>query len=112
MTPQEINILIAEFEGWSKIENTHTIMMGELWKGYPPEGTKCIVGNKLPISNYYEDLNAIHGAAAKLTTQERQHVYIRELHKQKKEMSYFDCIQATAPQRCEALLRTIGKWRD
>lgn len=64
MTPNERNIAIAEWRGWTQIENTNTISIDGIWRGYPPEN--AIVGKKELIPRYYDDLNAIYGAVNKL----------------------------------------------
>jgi hypothetical protein len=78
---------------------------------------------KLGVLNYCFDLNAMH-EAEKVLTAKRQHEYARQLgliifdgelsvpdFRDNWYMAYL-MIQATAVQRAEAFLRTIGKWID
>jgi hypothetical protein len=73
-----------------------------------------------PVPSYYKNLNAIHEASLLLTdllyvadpsgsTTEKR-AYLRWLFRLcgGKE----EAISATAPQRCEAILRAIGKWKE
>ena len=61
------------------------------------------------------DLNAIHEAEKTLTRVQRVK-FVTELcglvGVKWKPTSHFDTIHATAAQRAEAFLRTIGKWED
>jgi hypothetical protein len=101
MTDQQQRIAIAEACGWSEISD---------WKaaginGLHPSGQWTEV-----IPNYTSDLNAMHEAEKVLTAEQRR--------------SYVNCIFnlpvsecesntfATAAQRAEAFLRTIGKWEE
>lgn len=71
--------------------------------------------------NYYEDLNAIH-KAEKILNNSQYHTFTLMLSEkawdlfphQTKDSDYKARLRifcsATAPQRCEAFLRTIGKW--
>lgn len=69
--------------------------------------------------NYAGDLNAIHHAEAWLHSHwEEQKRYVRTLSaicldaKHSGESSEFATLNATARQRAEAYLRTIGKWEE
>ena len=101
MTDQQQRIAIAEACGWSEISD---------WKaaginGLHPSGQWTEV-----IPNCTSDLNAMHEAEKVLTAEQRR--------------SYVNCIFnlpvsecesntfATAAQRAEAFLRTIGKWEE
>lgn len=50
-----MNCKVAELCGWSHIENTNTMAIGGIWRGYPPIG--AIIGKKDYIPNYCGDLN-------------------------------------------------------
>jgi hypothetical protein len=68
---------------------------------------------KLGVLNYCFDLNAMHEAEKVLTPGQSSHYAgtLRTLlgfHQH----TYFDLAHATAPQRAEAFLRCIGKWRE
>jgi len=100
---KEINIKIAELDGWSQIENTHTIVIGGVWRGYPSVGQ--IIGQKELIPDYCENLNAICSAVNKFWSDVKFRAkYTEQLH--------FICnmipcqaVQATARQRAEALIK-------
>lgn len=103
MSPQEMNIKIAESLGWLKCER----LGREVY--YDPTG-----GHVLPheLPNYYADLNACHEMEEKLTEKEEAG-YFLELQKiiVPPYLKHFaPCIRATAPQRCEAYLRVKGLW--
>lgn len=74
------------------------------------------------MPNYSHDLNAMHEAEKTLSDRQRKNfvndLWIRvnpDLATQWDEASslaFFDYINATAHQRAEAFLRTIGKWKE
>jgi len=98
MTPTEINIAIAE--------------------ALPPCplcGWKTSQYSCAHLPNYHGDLNAMHEAEKGLT-ETQQTEYMRQLHFNARSpgnylLRDFDCAHATASQRAEAFLRTVGKWR-
>jgi hypothetical protein len=106
-TPEEINKIIAEECGWS----CHTIDDVTFWwneevnKTLPPDDDGF---RECP--DYYHDLNACHEMESQLS------------HDQQTKMNeILACVvvppnqriwRATAPQRCEAFLKTTGKWKD
>jgi hypothetical protein len=92
MTDEEINIKIAEACGWHYYDG---------WKH--EDGRE----DKLPYGppNYCSDLNAMH-EAEKVLTLKRLLIYAEWLES---EYGFFG-ITATARQRAEALLCTLGKW--
>ena len=63
------------------------------------------------------DLNAMHAAEAILAEDQRS-LYARKLlvsacfAGHEKEAVIFDCAHATAMERAEAFLRTVGKWEE
>lgn len=100
MTPEQQRIAIAELCGWK-------------WDGqFTPNPEVCgwirtndIFWSRLP--NYPADLNACARVAKLLgTSAEWSRKYIDFL----KEVGAFEGIEATAPQRCEAILRALGLW--
>ena len=99
MSNDEIDKAIAEFCGW-KLEP----LDGREFNGIPvmvwrdPDGERGF-----PIPRYSEDLNAIH-EAEKLLTDHWDGFHFRN--------HLCNNIHATARQRAEAFVRTIGKWRD
>jgi len=109
LTPEQINTAIAEFCGWTNIRSGPS---------YPLHGyLNC--HRLFPIPNYHGDLNACRKALSHLL-ESQQSEY------QKSDIAFrvdfaltrimatqrprLPVICATAPQICEALLRTIGKW--
>ena len=90
MTDEQINIAIAESLGWKLLANNR-------W-------TKpCGIYADLP--NYTADLNACHEVEKALNTDDA-HMYYWRL---KQEIGW-EYASATASQRCDNYLKTIGKW--
>lgn len=127
MTPEQINIAIAESQGWKFIAS-HDIRgkavpdcwthedFPTVWADYPRD--------------YCNDLNAMHEVIKTLDTKQ-QIQYADVLCRQtgKELLDYTGCYypgenpiidmeiiflvhNSTALQRAEAYLRTIGKWKD
>jgi hypothetical protein len=111
MTPNEINRAIAESMGWVR-RPENPPHWGFKWKD--PDGEVWCF-----LPNYHNDLNAIHEAVKTLQDQD---AFLRELQFVTEEFTSVDAdgddewlwysVTATAPQRCEAYLKTIGKWRS
>ena len=97
MTDEQINIAIAEACGW---------------EGHP--FCKDMMGNHFPgwdtPPDYCNDLNAMHEAEMIFTPASKHWMYYALLA----DMcgSSFKAIRATARQRAEAFLRTVGKWEE
>lgn len=115
MTNDEQRIAIAEVMGW------------KLWPivGWTPPGTEppFTLGSYPPLPNYPNDLNAMHEAWKSSP---------RELRRKHTEVLFAVVCRdsgwnpangtndeidelvenATAPQRAEAFLRTLGKWKE
>jgi hypothetical protein len=108
MTPQEINRRIAEACGWTPLQ----IPVGH---GGIPLFSKEEWENACP--NYHGDLNAMHEAEKVLG---KTSVYSNRLQSvigapNKRDywrISDFELCTATAAQRAEAFLRTLGRWED
>lgn len=100
MTDEQINQRIAEACGW-KGNLICRDMEGNLWPSEPP--------------NYCDDLNAMHEAEKTLMQNGnwRMGEYEARLFNSVEEVNnvslYF---HATARQRAEAFLRTLGKWEE
>ena len=94
MTNEEINIAIAEACGWT---TKHKGLWVERLQTYAA------------LPNYLNDLNAMHDAE-KVLTNEQLEVYCNILHKPNHGVYW--AIHATASQRAEAFVRTIGKWKE
>lgn len=106
MTDDQINAAIAESCGWKEVEP---------WLN----GRRCFERKDDPcgygieyIPNYCTDLNAMHEAEKVLT--DEQCVFIR-LHLRERLENHPASRyvwNATARQRAEAFLRTLGKWEE
>jgi hypothetical protein len=96
MTDEQINQRIAEACGW-KGNLIDRDMQGNLWPSEPP--------------NYCADLNAMHEAEKVLTGLTR-HAYCDALLDTVPDSPdhLWEVLTATARQRAEAFLRTLGKW--
>jgi hypothetical protein len=116
MTPEQQNIAIAEWCGWKQIpDSDYPDEFVWVWEGQATE-SEC------EHPNYHADLNAVHEAEKKLT-QDVFERYVDELISliHEVEPGYFnkmtwpmagELLTATAPQRCEALLKTLNLWRE
>lgn len=111
MTPEQINKAIAEFEGWKLRSHGGWSRNGDLLN---------IVKNP---PDYFNDLNAVHRAIEKLSLFDRigwpmelRKIILRDNggreHPDIGKLDDTHFYNATAPQRCQALLRTIGKWEE
>lgn len=107
MTLEAQRIAIAEACGWSRGKS-------------PYAGADCWCKNdgyKMTLPDYLNDLNAMH-EAEKVLNPEQQINYASRLARYFKDNSThgsdfltdFDLLHATAAQRAEAFLKTIGKW--
>lgn len=112
MTKEEQRIAIAEFCGWTQIREAK--LTGGL-VGMPPNGE---FEDRGTVPDYPNDLNAMHEAEKRLGKSTFD--YARWLWKTSHEPPHhiltnddmFPFAHATAHQRAEALLRTIGKWTE
>lgn len=96
MTDREINVAIAEACGWK----WNRKQIGP-WNWFSPDGRMTRVEN---IPDYCHDLNAMHDAEDVLASDSiRCAITDYELLIEKR---------STARQRSEALLRTVGKWKE
>ena len=98
MTPEAINQAMAELDGWEHhpIDDTRIYQWrreDREWFRSPPDCT--------------EDLNAVARVVGKLDADALAYYHERLIsifHNQR------NAIDATALQRCEAILRAVGKW--
>ena len=106
MTEQEQRIAIAEFCGWKHC----TIYRDENQvDGYSPEG----VWSKVP--NYLHDLNAMREALRKLDNFQRVRFWIiiwDMTTVEHETCAKFQTLILGAEKWAEALLKTIGKWKE
>lgn len=101
MTDEQINVAIAEACGW-------TVQLSRLEMGLE------VVRNRerKTLPNYCGDLNAMHSAEKTLCASHLYRDYALLLGRIVKRRIRFDAIHATARQRAEAFLVTIGKWQQ
>ena len=115
MTPEAQRIAIARKRGWTtgKVIDPHTGRTHTLWKD--PSG------NYSPPPFYYADLNAMHEAEKIFVPSSEYNLshYMFELTKIVLPAGTKRCgiiseymFHATAAQRSEAFLRTLGLWED
>lgn len=97
MTPEAQRIAIAEACGWERA------VQASYWID-PKDGVVCA----RPL-DYLNDLNAMH-EAEKVLTQGQKTQYIYHLQTLCGGQQFGDNYFATAVQRAEAFLKSIGKW--
>ena len=110
MTDEQINAAIAEACGWTEIHVKDFSEMGVpcfMTMGLPPKFIH--IENAQALPSYCNDLNAMHEAEKVLDTVQQGYYwdYLKDLTDEG-----FDQLHATARQRAEAFLRTLGKWEE
>jgi hypothetical protein len=130
MNLEHQRIAIAEACGWKWIQTNHEAKSGLIGTDSPHSGNIPYQGTNYPsnrhlptygkaIPDYINCLNAMHEAEKllygnlnlpKKYTQQIKNAIRREAGVTKAQMDFAVCITATAAQRAEAFLRTIGKW--
>lgn len=106
MSPKAQRVAIAETCGWTQV--TASGPYGVLI------GLHATAGD-CRILDYLNDLNAMHEAEKVLSTAEQQSAFKGYLCSAIHSLcgtGDFSYIHATAVQRAEAFLRTVGKWDD
>ena len=109
MNQEEQRVAIAEACGWKDADHPdvmklkHGWTMPEKWCMDP----KGVLRFNHDRPNYLNDLNAMHDAENSLTTSQMT-IMSQYLHRRLGMLWGF----ATASQRAEAFLRTIGKWKE
>jgi hypothetical protein len=101
MTDKQINAAIAEACGWKDIfEHPEFGLMGV---------AKDTHGCRTGIEDYTHDLNAMHEAERVLAGMQQGYYwgYLQHITD-----NGFEQLHATARQRAEAFLRTLGKWES
>jgi hypothetical protein len=101
MTDEQINQRIAEACGW------------RWYQGYRWKDSSGLSAFAWDIPDYCTDLNAMHEAERVLTKAQWQE-FVDHLAKGWGSVSdaWKDVCHATARQRAEAFLRTLGKWEE
>jgi len=109
----EQQLAIAEFHGWKDVW-----LDGEDARGNPPSGiSNPNVRLNYLVPDYANDLNAMHEAEKRLNVNQLSE-YADQMDKicvpvHICPLTHWSAVtMATAIQRSEALLRTIGKWKD
>lgn len=113
MTDQKQRIAIAEACGWTSIQCGDTEFPNFL-VGLPPGKTRILDGRQIP--NYLRSLDDMHEAEMAIINKGNLGWdYCNQLNlitgAFKRTTEYLSVI-ATARQRAEAFLRTIGKWKE
>jgi hypothetical protein len=119
MNKEAQRIAIAEACGWKM----HTVAKDDpytcthcgihyspmIWRAWEIPYLWCNKNNETQPPNYLGDLNAMHEAEKALTSEQvTSYVYLLELMNDR----WYTPAFATAPQRAEAFLSTIGKWEE
>ena len=107
MTNEQINVAIAEVCGWKAV----CIDGGSgFYKGFD-NGAEL----RPDLPNYCSDLNAMHEAEKVLKGYKQIATYVWYLENRSGDWSTHEHLMAThatARQRAEAFLRTLGKWEE
>ena len=120
MTEHEINMAIAKVKGWSDFEIVHQVASthsphGWLY-GLPPN-TQDNERILTTVPYYTRDLNAMHEAEKILMTGQMvecvEHLIdiVQNSREDKFKHRELNIFIATASQRCEAFLKTLGLWK-
>lgn len=132
MSPESQRVAIAEACGWTCIEKRPSILPEkEYWlSGMNPDPVKyekvMDFGSdewREPterdygwesIPDYFTDLNACHEMEMTLKSERLRLEYWLSLSQNaaSAEVGYWTIVTATAPQRCESFLRTLGLWKE
>ena len=108
MTNHKINVAIAETCGWTEFHTEDFTEMGVpcfVQMALPPRFIH--IENSMPLPDYCNDLNAMHEAEKVFDCPDS---YESALIKISGGAEYL--WHATARQRAEAFLRTVGKWEE
>ena len=115
MNPEAQRIAIAEACGWTKIRQRAYVATQTDEPFHEPSGlvgVRYARNIEVLVPYYLTDLNAMH-EAEKVLTDEQRRLYAAFLASKFNGWSMFalgKLLCATAAQRAEAFLRTIGKW--
>jgi len=124
MTPEAQRIAIAEASGWTRVWDCAFRQWTQrspdkAWATCDPDPNANWELHRLP--DYLNDLNAMHEAEETLSRNQRAeywHEIIKLCNQHARLLNDFDRVgifyqlHATAAQRAEAFLRTIGKWEE
>lgn len=110
MTNEQINVAIAEACGWKSKEETD----GKPWLWVRTRKDRTMESRMDPL-HYCTDLNAMHEAEKMLKGYEQIATYVWHLENRSGDWStdeHLMATHATARERAEAFLRTLGKWEE
>ena len=114
MTPQEQRIAIAEACGWTV--KRWTDGEGNSVVGLLPPGVEKTSSSFRHSPDYLNDLNAMHEAEMVLKHQQWPDywnwLFVASTRQSGTGKAEYKVTHATAAQRAEAFLRTIGKWEE
>lgn len=105
MTDEQINCAIAEACGWRKVTDDPNYK--PYWECTKTGRMVAATYSKFPSYDYCNDLNAMHEAEKVLNKNQIDH-FLKLLRPM--EWGWWWAVHATARQRAEAFLRTLGKW--
>jgi len=111
MKPEKQRIAIAEACGWTDVKGTKGVHPKARFKG-------CgYADDWIALPDYLNDLNAMHQAEKVLTKNKSMEYAFRLadswiLNGEDKQPDLVRGFCATAAERAEAFLKTIGKWED
>ena len=111
MNPESQRIAIAEACGWTECHPATKTPHG-FFEAYGRKKLPCGSRKDERLPDYLNDLNAMHEAEKMLTDEQWTDYYDNLLDTTKPSFVLRDITHATAAQRAEAFLRTLGKWED
>lgn len=123
MNQEKQRIAIAEACGWTNIRivsdgtnpNIHPSSRPKHLRGTPPPPKTYAY--QITPPDYLNDLNAMNEAEMTIDSYKRMDFrdYLVDMIQNDgftEDDAHGECVHATAAQRAEAFLRTIGKWED
>jgi hypothetical protein len=105
MKPEKQRIAIAEAIGWTDVKGTKGVHPKARFKG------RGYADDWIALPDYLNDLNAMHEAEKVLDYNQMNRYQNIELSGFVRTGTTWIC-RATAAQRAEAFLRTLGKWEE
>lgn len=112
MNEEDINIAIAEHLGFTNILIEDGAPYGFERGVIPDREDPSLALNSTWLPDYCNDLNAMHEAVKSLSGDDMQQMTHALRNVTRSHLSGYELWNATAPQRAEAFLRTIGKWKE
>lgn len=114
MTDNEINEAIAQASGWTEIHDSGVWHHHKLW-GYPRLKPGQGGNSYHYLPDYCTDLNAMHEAEKVLSPQQEKD-YFANIKEIVGDNIWYRTVgktyRATARERAEAFLRTLGLWKE